>query len=218
MKITDSIGLVSYFDWCEKLYKTYGIKTVLDLGAGTNPQFKLCSKLDIRQLLIDLGYPEGSEGNTVRRKIDVMDFKSIELAISEFLKGPSKVDCVVSIQNIEHLTQEDGVTLLHNIERFAEKLVIFETPNGFVEQPGTHENPFQEHKSGWTVKDFKRLGYEVRGTTGFKFLKKGSDKGAYRINVRGMRLLDVFFSRIFFIHLFPRLCFNIIAFKEIGAK
>ena len=215
MKLTDSIGLVSYFDWCEKLYKKHEVVTLLDLGAGTNPQNALCSKLDIRQLLIDLGYPERSEHRVVRKRIDVMDFKSIESAIIEFSQGKSKVDCVVSIQNIEHLTKQDGMKLLDYVDKFANKLVIFETPNGFVHQEGTSENPFQEHKSGWTVSDFQRLGYKVRGTTGLKFLKKSSDKGAYRLDVRGMRLLDVVLSRFLFIHFFPRLCFNILAFKEV---
>ena len=215
MKLTDSIGLIDYLDWCKKLYRSNQIETLLDLGAGTNPQNQLCLSLHIRQLLIDLGYPESSENRIVRKRIDVMDFNSIKASILEFSNGETKVDCVVSIQNIEHLSKEDGKRLLAHVENFARKLIIFETPNGFVHQSGTPENPYQEHKSGWEVKDFKQLGYKIHGTTGLKILKKNKDKGAYRFNLRGMRLLDVILSRIFFVHYFPRICFNIIAYKKL---
>ena len=215
MKITDSIGLISYLDWCKKLYVENRIESVLDLGAGKNPQADLCRALSIRQLLIDLGYPESYSPGVVRKQIDVLDFPSIESSIRKFMDGERKVDCVVSIQNIEHLDKENGITLLNHVERFAQKLVVFETPNGFVHQGGAEENPFQEHKSGWTVKDFRNFGYTVRGTTGLKILKKNSEKGAYRLNVKGMRFLDVVLSRMFFIHFFPKICFNIIAFKKL---
>ena len=71
------------------------------------------------------------------------------------------------------------------------------------------------HLSGWSKKDFRSLGYKVHGTTGFKFLKKASDKGQYKLQIRGVRLLDVIFSRLLFIHYFPSLNFNLIAYKEI---
>jgi hypothetical protein len=215
MKVTDSVGLVSYLDWCKKLYASHGVKTLIDLGAGTNPQKKLCESLRIRQLLIDLGYSESLEPGVVRKQIDVMDFQSIGSAIHEFTDGDTKVDCVVSIQNIEHLSKKDGFILLNAVEKFARYLVVFETPNGFVHQAATQENPFQEHKSGWNVNDFKKLGYTVRGTTGLKVLKKNRDKGAYCLNIRGMKLLDVVISRVLFVHYFPKLCFNIIAYKRV---
>ncbi len=215
MKITDSIGLIDYLYWCRKLYRANKVASLLDLGAGTNPQNELCSDLNIRQLLVDLGYPESSESRILRKKIDVMDFESIKEAIPDFLNGENRVDCAVSIQNIEHLTKQDGNTLLDQIEKFARKLVIIETPNGFVHQSGTIENPYQEHKSGWKVQDFKKRGYKVRGTTGLKILKKDKEKGAYRFRMRGMRFLDVILSRALFAHYFPRICFNIIAYKKL---
>jgi hypothetical protein len=220
LKLTDRIGFVNHQILTKKLLKRLHIRDVVDLGAGLNPQHEIRKQLKIRQLLIDLGYPEEEEGpNLSRKRIDVMNFESIRLAVQEFDRNgknvDGKIDAVISIQNIEHLEKQDGEQLLEFLELIARKLIVIETPNGFVSQPGTINNPFQAHKSGWTVKDFTSRGFEVRGTSGLKFLKKNSDKGEYRLNIRGMRLFDVLISRVFLIHLFPRICFNIFAYRKL---
>lgn len=199
---------------CEKLYKKHKISSVLDLGAGTNPQRNICSELGISQLLIDLGYPEMKNLSSVRRSIDILDFTSIESAIVEFT-GLEKVDCVVSIGNIEHLDKDQGRQLLSRVESWSNRLVIFETPNGFVHQGPVGGNIYQIHKSGWSPREFRERGYKVYGTTGLKILKKNSDKGAYRFPFRGMRLLDVLLSKLLFLQYFPALSFNFLAVKII---
>jgi hypothetical protein len=213
MKITDKIGLVHQIQICKKLYLEYGVSTVIDLGAGKNPQRKICSDLGIRQLLIDLGYPESVSPGIQRRMINILDFTSIEKVISQF--ADEGVDAVVSIGNIEHLKREEGELLLDRVELWAKKLIIFETPNGFVHQGPVDNNIYQIHLSGWVPKDFYKRGYKVYGTTGLKILKKDSDKGQYKLPIRGMRLLDVLLSRILFAKYFPSICFNFIAFKII---
>jgi hypothetical protein len=55
--------------------------------------------------------------------------------------------------------------------KLAQLLVIIETLNGFVHQGPVGGNKHQIHLSGWTYKDFKKLGFEIYGTTGMKFLK-----------------------------------------------
>ena len=213
LKITDKIGLVHSSQICKKLYMDFGVSTIIDLGAGKNPQEKICSDLGVRQLLIDLGYPESSSTRIQRRMINILDFTSIEKAILEFTEGG--VDAVVSIGNIEHLKREEGELLLNRVENWAKKLVIFETPNGFVHQGPVDNNIYQIHLSGWAPQDFYKRGYKVYGTTGLKILKKDSNKGQYKFPIRGMRLLDVLLSRILFAKYFPSLCFNFIAFKII---
>jgi hypothetical protein len=196
------------------------ITSVLDLGAGKNPQSEVRQRMGIRQLLLDLGYPDSDEDLIVRRQVDVTDFQAVkrEIAKVQFNQGNSKLDAVVSIQNIEHLERQKGIRLLEEIEQLASKLVIIETPNGFVLQSGTSDNPYQEHLSGWNVEDFKSRGYKVYGTSGLKILKKKSDKGAYRVNLKGMRFLDVVLSRVLFAKHFPKLSFNLFAFKELNRK
>jgi hypothetical protein len=213
MKITDRIGLKHQNEVAKSLYKKYSVQTVLDLGGGNNPQFNICKDLGIKQLIIDNFYPE-VDLPVASRKVNILDFAAVESAIIEVF-GSHKVDCVVAIQSIEHLTKEDGNLLLKKVENWSNKLVIFETPNGFVEQGAVDGNIYQIHRSGWSKKDFRSLGYKVHGTTGFKFLKKASDKGQYKLQIRGVRLLDVIFSRLLLIHYFPSLNFNLIAYKKI---
>jgi hypothetical protein len=213
MKITDKIGLKHQNEVVKNLYMKHSVRTVLDLGGGKNPQFNICKDLGIKQLIIDNFYPE-ADLPVASRKVNILDFAAVESVIIEVF-GSHKVDCVVAIQLIEHLTKEDGNLLLKKVEEWSNKLVIFETPNGFVEQGAVDGNIYQIHLSGWGKKDFRSLGYKVNGTSGFKFLKKASDKGQYKLQIRGVRLLDVIFSRLLLIHYFPSLNFNLIAYKKI---
>lgn len=214
MKITDLIGLVHQNEICKQIYQELKVRTVMDLGAGNNPQNEVCNGLGIRQLLIDLGYDDYDSSQIQRRRVDILDFKQIEKSIFEFTSD-ARVDCVVSIGNIEHLKKDDGYRLLDKVENWANKVVIFETPNGFVHQGAIDGNQYQIHLSGWTPRDFRKRGYKVYGTTGLKILKKNKDKGEYKFSIKGMRFLDVFISRVFFLKFFPNLCFNFLAFKRV---
>ena len=78
------------------------MRNVLDLGAGNNPQEAICRQTGVRHRLIDLGYPESDSEWVIRRKIDITDFTKVRAFIKDFSKS-NKVDCVVSIGNIEHL-------------------------------------------------------------------------------------------------------------------
>jgi len=212
VKLTDKVGLKNQKCNSLKLYRQLSIKTVLDLGGGKNPQYEICKQLGVKQLVLDMFYPEQEEATVVRRKINILDFDAVQREILLFC-GSEKVDCVVSIGSIEHLAKEDGIKLLEKVEDWSSKLIIFETPNGFVEQGPVDGNIHQIHLSGWHREDFERLEYRVSGTTGFKALKKSSHKGEYKIKIRGMRFLDVVLSRVLFLHLFPNLNFNLFAYK-----
>lgn len=68
------------------------------------------------------------------------------------------------IETIEHLPKKHGEKLLDELYRIADTVIV-STPAVFFRQPKNHvgRNPFQEHVSKWTVEDFKKRGYEVRG-------------------------------------------------------
>lgn len=80
-------------------------------------------------------------------------------------------DCVTLLEVIEHLPRAEGEKLLDLCERIARVKVVVSTPNGFVFQPPTPDNPSQEHVSGWTAEDFRSRGYEVAGIAGWKQLR-----------------------------------------------
>jgi hypothetical protein len=58
------------------------------------------------------------------------------------------------------------------MENVAKKKIIIFTPNGFLRQDEYDGDKLQIHKSGWTVDEFKKLGYEVKGINGWKPLRK----------------------------------------------
>jgi ubiquinone/menaquinone biosynthesis C-methylase UbiE len=68
------------------------------------------------------------------------------------------------IETIEHLPRVHGEKLLDELHRIAD-MVIVSTPSSFFKQPKSHveRNLFQAHVSHWTVEDFKKRGYKVKG-------------------------------------------------------
>jgi len=80
-------------------------------------------------------------------------------------------DVVTCIEVIEHLPKKDGEKLLDEIERLA-KLVIVTTPTTFFSQENYDHNPFQKHVSSWTLADFRKRNYDVKGFGGFLIRRK----------------------------------------------
>jgi hypothetical protein len=205
--------------YARELLSRHQIGDILDLGAGKNPHYKLRSKLEINQFLVDLIATPTEDEKVYWINVDVLDeFRILEFISSRGFESKISVDCVASLHCIEHLEKKEGIKLLDMMERLATKLVFVETPNGFVHQQGSEDNPWQKHRSGWTVSDFRERGYKVRGISGMKFLKKNSDKGAYKWPLPGMRILDFILSRILNLNYFPHLSFNLVAWKLIAEE
>jgi len=199
--------LVTSKEKSNKLYKKLNIKSLLDLGAGNNPHFHIRKKLNIKSLLVDL-FPWTEKENIV--KVDVRDSESIEKYLIKFF-GERQADCVVAPHLIEHFEKSESLLLLKQLEQYAKKLIIIETPNGFLKQDASPNNPLQEHLCGYTVQELRCRGYTVTGSTGLKILRNDFDKGSYRGNWVIFHALDrVFFK---FLHFFPKLSFNLFAYK-----
>lgn len=73
-------------------------------------------------------------------------------------------DVATCIETIEHLPKIHGKKLLEELHRVADTIIV-STPSSFFKQPKRHveHNSFQAHVSHWTVEDFKKRGYKVRG-------------------------------------------------------
>jgi hypothetical protein len=91
------------------------------------------------------------------------------LAINRIFK-PKSFDTVVALELIEHFDKHRDPLLLNSMERIAKRKVILTTPNRFHPQKAYDNNPYQEHRSGWTVRELERLGYRCFGLSGFNFL------------------------------------------------
>lgn len=199
--------LITNKEKAEKLYKAHHVKTLLDLGAGSNPHNLIRQGLGIRQILVDIS--NESEIDSVI-SVDVMNFTSISENLMG-LTGRNKVDCVVALHVVEHLEKNQSLKLIHQMSNWAVKIIIIETPNGFLKQEGTPNNPYQAHLCGFTVKELRSLGFKVTGTTGMKFLRNNHSKGSYKIKSIFVYILDRILFKLF--HRFPKLSFNLFAYK-----
>lgn len=138
--------------------------TILDIGCGEDSPLKFLQN-NYYAVGIDGHKPSimKSKKNKIHDDYKIGNLKSLEKLVKK-----KSFDAVIALDVIEHFTKEDGYKLLNNMERVAKKRVILVTPNGFVPQYNK-DNKLQAHLSGWSVKDFKQLGYKVEGIYGTKF-------------------------------------------------
>ena len=98
------------------------------------------------------------------------------------------------------------------LEKIAKKHVIIFTPNGFVPQEPFEGNPWQEHKSGWSVKEMQDHGYKVWGINGWKYLMEKRCE----IKFRPRKFWLIVTSLMQFItYYFPNQAFQIFCVKEV---
>jgi len=150
------------------LKKNFGdAKTVLELGAGEDSYLNFKDR-DFHITALDLHKPSLEKS----KKHNNFD----EYVLGDARKIATIFDCdsfdvVTSFDLIEHFEKNEGYRLLDDMAKIAKKKVVVYTPNGFVPQSATDDNPFQEHKSGWTYQEMKKLGYKVYGVNGFRNLR-----------------------------------------------
>lgn len=74
----------------------------------------------------------------------------------EFLRTleNQSVDLIVAAELIEHYDRDEGLELLNECDRVA-RWTLITTPNGFMKQGKIKDNPYQVHRSGWTMRDFE---------------------------------------------------------------
>ena len=142
-------------------------RSLLDVGCGSSSPIRSfskklhCAGVDSFRPSIEKSKMAGIHNEYFN--IDVLDIDK------EF--KPGSFDCVIALDLIEHLTKEKGARLIGMMETIARGKVIIFTPNGFLPQREFDNNPQQIHKSGWSVEEMRRRGYEVRGINGWKPLR-----------------------------------------------
>lgn len=149
------------------LRELIGCESVLDLGCGKHSMVPILPQR-IRKTGVEYFWPAYEEAAKKARHDAV-----IHASVTEVEFPKKSFDAVVLLDVIEHLSKEEGLALIAKMESWARKKVVVFTPNGFLEQDHYDENPLMEHKSGWTVADFRSRGFCVNGVRGFKALKKG---------------------------------------------
>lgn len=165
-------ALVDVGEWF--FYKTLerklaGCESVLDVGCGDNSPLAKVKKT-FYSVGMDIFKPniEKSKKAKIHNYYKIGDI----LKLDSFFK-PKSFDAVVALDVIEHFKKRDALKLIDSMEEIAKKKVLIITPYGFAKQSAYDGNPYQEHKSGWNMSDFKKMGYRIYGMRGFRFIRGG---------------------------------------------
>ena len=201
------IGDYAYYNNLEK--ELGGMKTVLDVGCGSwSPLVNV--KKSFYSVGVDIHKPS-IEAIKKKKIHDTYKLGDV-LKIGEYFK-PKSFDAVIALDVIEHFKKQDGLVLIRQMEQIAKKKVIILTPYGFTQQHPVDGNPFQEHKSGWSIEDFRKFGYKVYGMRGFRFIRTGE----YATIKYKPWLLWGMVSTLsqFFAYYFPQIAYQLFAVKKI---
>ncbi len=179
---------------------------VLELGCGKDSPMKKVSGVKKVGVDIYLPYILESKKKQIHDFYILGDIRNIEFKRKTF-------DAVVLLDVIEHLDKQDGIDLIKKVEEFVKKKIIIFTPNGYLEQDEYDENPYQVHLSGWTVEDFKNLGFNrIYGTQGWKRLRGERSLPIFKPHFFWDRIIDVTEQ---FLRNRPEKSFSIFAVKDL---
>ena len=133
---------------------------VVDLGCGVRPNFFLGQDVTVCVELFSpyLNYLKDTHSGEeiITIKEDVLTFLKRQPARS--------IETIVVTDLIEHLSKNEGYSLIQEIERTVKKQALVVTPKGFMPQHveelddegwGFTGNILQNHVSGWEIDDFQ---------------------------------------------------------------
>jgi len=182
-----------------------GCNSVLDIGCGRDSPLKDLN-LQIYKVGLDFypPYIKESKEKAIHNRYILHD-------IRERLPFPDNhFDSVIAIEVIEHLTKNNGLKLIKEMQRVAKKNIILTTPNGFLkgssEDSPIEVNPAEKHISGWDVNELKNLGFKVKGLNGLRGLR-GSE-GEIKIKPKKFFKVISAFSRPI-TYIIPKLSFQL---------
>ncbi len=203
-------ALVSKGDWI--YYSTLAqyvsnVKSVLDVGCGSNSPIAKVKK-HFYSVGVDMFQPSIEKS----KKAGIHDaYKQGNVLAIDRMFGKKKFDAVIALDLIEHLEKKQGYDLIKKMGTLAKKKIIIMTPNGFYKQDPYEGNTYQIHRSGWTVDDFIKLGFTVRGIRGMKWLRGEYATLKWRPWIF-WGIVSVLSEP--FVYFFPRLAYQLFAVKN----
>jgi 2-polyprenyl-3-methyl-5-hydroxy-6-metoxy-1,4-benzoquinol methylase len=145
-------------------------KTLVDVGCGRGLIGALCRLYRDNTRLVGIDIYEPYLNFCKHHKLyDELFQWDLERAPLPFKDKEFEVTTCIEV--IEHLPMCYSQRLVNELERIAYRVII-STPNYFYEQKEFDLNPYQKHKALWTVRDFRRLNYNVRGFGSMKIFGK----------------------------------------------
>jgi ubiquinone/menaquinone biosynthesis C-methylase UbiE len=188
---------LTYHDLIRSELDNANVKSVLDVGCGEGNSIELIGK---RDMLVGIDtwkpYLEKAKERKIYDELICKDIKKMDFKDKSF-------DAVIFISVLEHLTKEDGLKVIEDIQRIARKLVVVMTPSSFFEQDEFDDNPYQKHLSGHWESLLAEKGFEVRGTAGLKLNN----------STKRIPLLMLLTQPL--VHFFPGIANEIIAVKRL---
>ena len=119
---------------------------------------------------------ETARGNGRRTRVVQADVRSLPYRDASY-------DVVIALDVVEHFTKPDALAVMADLERVARRLVVIATPRGFLPQPGTPDEPWQEHRCGFEAAELETSGYQVKALGGPKWLR--GSYGSFRAGPLG---------------------------------
>jgi ubiquinone/menaquinone biosynthesis C-methylase UbiE len=205
MKVATPFTIGFYFSML-----TSSCNSVLDLGSGTSNRYIKQLKKAKYTVGLDLYAPYLRKSNKSSEHDDLIRADVRKLCFRE-----GSYDCVIASELIEHLSKAEGYELLRSIERISKDIVIVTTPNGFAPQDHD-ENALQHHKSGWTLREFERLGYRVYGLRGLRILTRNETVTRSRVLSAGIKLVSMITQPI--ASLYPETAYQLLCVKYLQEK
>lgn len=136
-----------------------GSLKILDLGCGVGAAAEVLNRNKTHQFTgVDIHNPylKICRNRGFYKEVIRCDLRKIKFAKNSF-------DVVLLLQVIEHLNKKDASELIKKAMKIAAKAVVISVPNGKCSQEIYDGNIFNQHKSTWSVSDFKKLGFKVYG-------------------------------------------------------
>ena len=186
-----------------------GCSSVLDVGCGFSP---LLRQLGVSHAAGIEGYQPAFEKAQQLKTHDQIVLGDVRELLRHFSEG--QFDACIAMDVIEHLPKEDGLRLMHDMEKIAKKKVIFFTPNAILLYRHSVNRDLQEPLCGWEAGEVKGYGYEVAGMLGPKKLR-----GEYHALLRRPMIfwgMVSFLSQIFRIRHHPEKAAAILCVKKIN--
>jgi len=180
-------------------------RSVLDIGCGKSSPIQECDVEYSVGVELFEPYLQESKKAGIHNEYVHADIREVEFE-------PGSFDAVICLEVLEHLTKQQGRTLIEKMSCWARKKVIITTPNEYLQQDDIDDNPLQVHRSGWSAKELARLGFKVNGLRGYKRLRgyKGSIK--YRPMLFWAKVSHISQKFTYYV---PSLAFQLFAVKRV---
>jgi SAM-dependent methyltransferase len=164
--------------------------TVLDVGCGKGEAMSFLKKhVGFELVGVDIFSPY------LRISKETKSYQDVILAdVTHLPFKDSQFDTVICMEVLEHLDKEDGEKLFQELERVTKRQILITTPISKYEQDPFDENPYQEHRHIWQLRELKERGYKVKGAGIRRLLRRDTNSAIFGILRHCIYTLGGFFS------------------------